>query len=87
MYGRQFKHLPLLRQLNLPADETHGNESSDEDIKFEADENTSNWILDLEHSRTTDREIAQVNIKTEQVQQKRIYDQKVQTNRFLLHNV
>ena len=64
-------------------------ESDDEDTKQDIldqdiyeDHSSTDWKLDLDHIRQQQRDDARANIKTEQIKQKKLYDKKVQTNRF-----
>ena len=81
MFGRDFDHLPLLRRLNIHSDEQSDND--DDDISDENEEIVNNlsvdteicttdWFLDLEHTRNIQREDAKCNIVIEQTKQKKI---------------
>ena len=44
-------------------------------------EDTTDWVSDLQHLRSLQREDAKANISIEQSQQKILYDKRVQTTR------
>ena len=85
MFGREFDHLPLIRLLDFDEEKVE-EESDDEDRELDILEKdtSTDWKLDLDHIRQQQRDDALANIKAEQTKQKKLYDKKVQANRFVI---
>ena len=86
MFGREFDHLPLIRLLNF--DEEKAEEESDEEDREQdivGEDTSTDWKLNLDHIRQRQRDDTLSNIKAEQIKQKKLYDNKVQANRFVIY--
>ena len=88
MFGRDFNLVYLFWASNIEVEECS---SSEDEAIFESETyeniyepsiNANHWIEDMDSCRISECEVARENIIQDQARQKRIFDAKVQRNRY-----
>ena len=88
MFGRDFNPAYLFRASNIEVEECSSSEdeaileSETYESIYDPPINANDWMEDMDSCRNSECEVSQKNIIQDQARQKRIFDAKVQRNRY-----